>query len=710
ITQRLAMALVVFLCSAFGANAWADPPGRVGRLGDMNGQVWLYTPDAGEWISAVRNRPLTSGDRIATDADGRAEVRIGSATVRLDGGTELEVVQIDDEHIALQLHNGSVAARLRSNDSAREFELRTAEGRFLANRPGRYRIDRTDSTSNLTVWSGEAVYEGPGSALTVYSGQRAEFWLDQNNAAQYSITDPVHDDFAAWSSDRDRRDDRSASTRYVSPEMTGVEDLDRYGRWEQAPEYGAVWVPVGVPVGWAPYSAGHWAWVSPWGWTWVDDAPWGFAPFHYGRWAMFHDRWCWVPGTYVRRPVYAPALVGWVGGPHFSLTVNVGGSPAPAVGWFPLAPREVYVPTYRVSPGYVQQVNITHVTNITNVTTIINNPQLAVTNVEYRNRHIPRAVTVVPQTVMVNRQPVAPSASQFRSSAIVQQIIKQPTPQVVAAAPTVKAPVITPAIAQARRMQIHAEPARPGTAAPNVAAPVAPLVVPRPPTRAAVVRPGEPSDARARAQEEQQRRREIREDQRPAGNVAAPPARAAAPAVTGAPAPAARTPVSPPARAQERAVERETSVPPPAVPAPPARPQPPARPSVVAPAAQTPPVPAAEPRARAHDVPPPPAARAHGEGVPVGVPQRAPQGEARPVPPQSHPQQPVPPQGQPQQQPHPQAAPAPRQRPEREPQQGPERRNESRAPVAQQHAQAAHEEHQARDERRADPHERRQPE
>src|SRR5207245_5784263 len=140
------------------------------------------------------------------------EVRIGSSTVRLNSGTELEVLRIDDDHVALQLHNGSIATRLRSAESANEFELRTAEGRFVTLRPGRYRFDRSDEASDLTVLSGEAQFEGPGSALTVNAGQRAEFWLDRG-AAQYSITEPVRDAFATWSADRDRRDERSASTR-----------------------------------------------------------------------------------------------------------------------------------------------------------------------------------------------------------------------------------------------------------------------------------------------------------------------------------------------------------------------------------------------------------------------------------------------------------------------------------------------------------------
>jgi hypothetical protein len=147
-----------------------------------------------------------------------------------------------------------------------------------------------------------------------------------------------------------------------------------------------------------PYRFGHWAWVEPWGWTWVDDAPWGFAPFHYGRWAFLPARgWAWVPGTIVVRPVYAPALVAFVGGPSWNVSVRLGSGP---VGWFPLGPREVFVPAYHVTPEYVQRVNVSHVTNV-NVTNI------NVTNITYVNRAVPGAITAVPREIFVQARPIA---------------------------------------------------------------------------------------------------------------------------------------------------------------------------------------------------------------------------------------------------------------------------------------------------------------
>ena len=407
----IALLFTVLGSAAQAQDASADPPDRAARLSEFSGQVWLYNTDSGEWVGAVRNRPVTAGDRLATDAGARAELQLGSTTVRLDGGTELEVGALDDDRFSLHLLNGSVSARIHDPASAGQFDLTTDEGRFVVPRAGSYRFDRESSTSRATVYSGQVRYEGPNSGLPINAGQRAEFWIDSGGVAQYTSGAPANDAFAAWVNDQDRRAAPSVASRYVSPEMTGAEDLDRYGRWEQNPDYGSVWIPTTVAVDWAPYRNGHWAWVQPWGWTWVDDAPWGFAPFHYGRWVYVRNNWCWTPGARVVRPVYAPALVAWVGGPRANVSITVGGGPA--VGWFPLAPREVYVPSYRVSPRYARNINITHVTNVTVINNVFANPQGPR---EFGNRRFPNAITVVPTAVMTARQPVAPAAAQLRQN------------------------------------------------------------------------------------------------------------------------------------------------------------------------------------------------------------------------------------------------------------------------------------------------------
>lgn len=494
-----------------------DPPERAGRLAELNGQVWIYATDSNEWIPAVRNRPVTFGDRLSTEADGRAEVRIGSTVLRVAPNTELEIRELDDERLSLHLHSGSVTARLRTREAAAEFDLVTEEGRFRPERSGSYRFDRTDDTSSATAQSGQVTYEHEGTALTVQQGQRVEFWKERG-APQYAITDPQRDEFSDWVASRDAREARSVSSRYVSPEMTGVEDLDRYGRWEQNAEYGPLWIPANVAPGWAPYRMGHWAWVRPWGWTWVDDAPWGFAPFHYGRWVYHRSAWCWTPGRYVARPVYAPALVAWVGGPNVSVSVTVGHGPN--VGWFPLGPREVYVPGYRVSPRYVRNVNVTHVTHITNVTTIINNPAQFMAGTRYVNRGLPQAVTVVPSGVVERRQPVAPAFRPVNDRELRDMRRERPRADAPVAAP----PRFTPG----SRQVVDPRVSRPGFTARPATPRVEPGATAPPPSRDGGNGPGFSSP---RPQERDNRGRDTPPMARPVapvtpaapGNVATPP-------------------------------------------------------------------------------------------------------------------------------------------------------------------------------------------
>ena len=364
--------------------AEADPPARVGRASLVEGDV-AYQRD-GEWVPLPVNWPITTGARLSAAPGARAEVRVGSTAVRLAGATELEVVRLDDDAIALRLLHGTIDARVRDGEVAREFSVETPEARATLLEPGRYRFDAgiVPDTTAVSADIGAARVEAGGNSIVVRPGKRAEVWRN----GDVLLADARPDAFDEWALARDRREEASRTARYVSPEMTGYESLAEHGDWREVPEYGPVWVPRAVPVGWAPYRTGRWAWVEPWGWTWIDEAPWGFAPFHYGRWAFVGGVWAWAPGRVIARPVYAPALVGWVGRPGWSVSVSIG--TVPAVGWFPLAPREVFVPAYRHSPAYVRNVNIAHVTNVTQITNV------TVTNVNYVNRRIDRAVTVVP--------------------------------------------------------------------------------------------------------------------------------------------------------------------------------------------------------------------------------------------------------------------------------------------------------------------------
>jgi hypothetical protein len=443
------------------AAAEPDPPARVGRASLVEGDV-AYQRD-GEWVPLPVNWPITTGARLSAAPGARAEVRVGSTAVRLSGATELEVVRLDDDAIALRLLNGTIDARVRDGEVARAFSVATPEAHATLLEPGRFRFDAgiVPDTTTVSANIGGARVEAGGNSFVVRPGQRAEV----RRTGDVRVAEAQSDAFDEWALTLDGRYEAPRSTRYVSPEMTGYESLDEHGDWREVSEYGPVWVPRAVPAGWAPYRTGRWAWVAPWGWTWIDAAPWGFAPFHYGRWAFVGGVWAWAPGRVVARPVYAPALVGWIGGPGWSVSMSIG--TVPAVGWFPLAPREVFVPAYRHSPAYVRNVNVAHVTNVTHITNV--------TQVNYVNRRIDRAVTVVPAAAVTSGQPVERSRVHVRRAELDRHAPASPTPPAAAVAPP--RPVAAHAARDDRRQEVRTPPSPSMAATPS--APPAPATSPR---------------------------------------------------------------------------------------------------------------------------------------------------------------------------------------------------------------------------------------
>lgn len=333
----------------------ADPSGRVAQVSSLRGAVTLIHPSSGEAQLASLNWPITSDNELVTDDASRAEIRLGTTAIRLGSNTDLTIVQVDDAQLHLRLNRGSVQLHARYVGVASALTLDIPQGRLAFPEPANVRVDTRDGdgVTAINVLSGAPYFDDGISRFTISAGRRAE--VDSGGLRVMESRDNFRgDSFDTWIAERDRQDEVSIRSRYVSSDVTGYQVLNSYGAWRTTTTYGPIWSPTVIPVGWAPYRDGRWTWIAPWGWTWVDNAPWGYAPSHYGRWVFYQQRWCWTPGVIGARPVWAPALVGWVGGDGNNYSDYRDG---PAIGWFPLAPREVYVPSYQATPQYVQLVN-----------------------------------------------------------------------------------------------------------------------------------------------------------------------------------------------------------------------------------------------------------------------------------------------------------------------------------------------------------------
>lgn len=354
----LALALAAGIGHAQSASAntsAGDPPDRVARLAYLTGDVGFLPAGASDWSEASLNRPLTRGDRLTAAGNARAELELDHASLRLDRDTDVGLLQLDDRLAQLELTRGTLNLSVRSLDQDESYEVDTPNVALVVNSPGVFRIDVDDrtGTTQIIALDGQATVYGENDASRKVIGGH-QYRFDDSSLAQVAESYAGSQDaFDLWCADRDERYARAGSRQYVSDDVIGYEDLDHYGRWQSDDSYGQVWYPAYVASDWAPYRDGHWAYVAPWGWTWIDDAPWGFAPYHYGRWINVGGRWGWIPGPRELRAVYAPALVAFVGGSGWNVSVGVG---AP-IGWFPLGPGDFYNPWYHVSADYYRRVN-----------------------------------------------------------------------------------------------------------------------------------------------------------------------------------------------------------------------------------------------------------------------------------------------------------------------------------------------------------------
>jgi hypothetical protein len=640
------------------ATALADPPGRVGRLSYMEGTVSFHTADQDQWSPAILNYPVVTGSSVWTEPQSRVEIQVGSSEIRMDQQTELDVQRLDDQAVQIQVAQGVVNLHLHATPAPGEIQVATPAGQVELLREGSYRIDAGHPDANggpphveVVVLEGEARLNGERATLDI---QPSEGAVISGSPTSFTLVAAEATPFDNWALSRERREMESQTARYVSPETTGTQDLDQYGHWSTLPDVGPVWTPAAVPADWAPYRDGHWAFVSPWGWTWIDDAPWGFAPFHYGRWLHTDRGWGWCPGVVVEaRPIYAPALVAFVGGAGWSISLHIGDA-TPAVGWVPLGPAEVFHPYYQTSPTYVRNVNVTNIKNINNVniTNVTNN----VTVTKYVNQ---QAATVVPTAAFTHampthqaalavspqqmaQAPTTPTMTQLQPTPAARAGMAQPTSGGVAPAPVAMPP--HPAGGQPHPVAGQPptqQPVTPQSQAPHPAAPEPQGVHPAAPATASGPAVPHPAETATPAHPQAQPTAEPQQGVHPTAPNAAPGPAINHPTETAAPAHPQAQPTAEPQQVAHPTAPAAVPAPGPAVNRPaetaaPARPQ--AQPAPEPQAMHPQPAPAPQPAPQiVHPATPAPAA---APVVQHPAPQPQPQPQAvRPPAPVEHPVQ-----------------------------------------------------------------------
>jgi Family of unknown function (DUF6600) len=416
----------------------APPIGRVGRVAVVSGKVELQSASVASWSDAETNDPVATGSAIRTGAAARALVEVGADSIALAAASKVMIALLDARNTAIDLAKGRMGLALRERNAA-DVEVTVPQGEAWLREPGSYDIDvgGTDGQERITTFAGQArVYVGGG---VVSLGPNETTSLAAGAPAAATIMPAKADAFAAWW--REQTNETSALTLpfFVSPDLTGFAALAGAGHWVRTGSYGEVWLPYAPPAVWAPYRNGHWRWFGPWGWTWIDNQPWGFAPSHYGRWTRLGQSWAWVPGNLASYPIYLPAAVAFLGTPGIGLSY-AGGS-GPAIGWFSLAPGEAYWPSYTQNLSYIRTLNGGDVGDLDSI-----RPQpdgrlpVEVVDRPFANR---LSASVVPRPIFVGGLPVANALLDLPEERLRDMPVVMGSPRIgPPASPSPKPPVV----------------------------------------------------------------------------------------------------------------------------------------------------------------------------------------------------------------------------------------------------------------------------
>jgi hypothetical protein len=376
------------------------PPSRVGRVSLVSGNLDLRGSDGVGWAAAELNRPVFTGSALRTDPRSRGEIEIGANTIELSSGTEIGISALRDRVTQVTLSHGRIGVRLRQAGEDESVEIYFPQGAVWLLASGSYDIDTGSGGQSplITVFEGKAQFVGANGDIPIEARQTVALTGSDGTAA--TVERAIPDAFVEWWRGREYDEAQLAAPYYISPYMTGFAELDAAGTWKVNSEYGPVWFPV-TSEEWAPYRFGHWSWIAPWGWTWIDDQLWGFAPSHFGRWTVINDHWGWVPGSFVEHPLYAPAVVAFLGTPGVGLSSEEGAT----VAWFPLAPGEAYWPSHARDVDYVRDLNRGNIKDAGAIRMPADGESaLEVFDEPFANRQY---ASVVPRSVFINERPVA---------------------------------------------------------------------------------------------------------------------------------------------------------------------------------------------------------------------------------------------------------------------------------------------------------------
>ena len=300
------LALGVGLMCAFVATAMAESHVRIVRLSEVQGSVQIDRNTGQGYEKASPNMPLVEGMKLATKADGRAEVEFeDGSTVRITPDTKIEFTALSLQESGAKVSTVTLTQGLAYVDyTARQkdnvFTVIFKDEKIRPEEAAHFRVDLAEATAGVAVFSGEIKVDGLSGPIELSKNKSATFDLTDGNKSTLA-KNIEQQPFDAWDKQQNKYQQQYASKGSYNnyPYQYGVSDLNYYGNYTNVPGYGNMWQPYFAGVGWDPFMDGSWMFYPGAGYTWVSAYPWGWMPYRYGSWNFVPGYgWMWAPGGF----------------------------------------------------------------------------------------------------------------------------------------------------------------------------------------------------------------------------------------------------------------------------------------------------------------------------------------------------------------------------------------------------------------------------
>jgi hypothetical protein len=345
----LTLGVLIFLIG--NTTAGEPAPGETyARVRHAEGSSTVESAGIRGTLAVVVNRPIVPGDIVASH-EGRVEIVLADASVVWVDRQSLVVFESlgsgtsGEGDILIDLRRGRLHVETPGpSETHTAFRIDAEAGSIDLRSAGSFRIQSEAGVTHLASFGGVAEFSGDAGSVLVRGGQSSSVPMAGGPTSPRRFGMARRDEFDRFHDGRRVTYAGTADAGVSHEEPAGLPDgleaflpeLSFHGTWQDHPQFGAVWRPHASAT-WGPFVQGSWEWY-PTGWLWIAAEPWGWAPYHYGRWE--HDTttgWFWIPGS-----TWSGAWVAFAVGPTH-------------IGWCPLNERNrpVFSETWAGAPEFV---------------------------------------------------------------------------------------------------------------------------------------------------------------------------------------------------------------------------------------------------------------------------------------------------------------------------------------------------------------------